>query len=334
MVLTAYSVDETEVLILSIEADLAHAKIDLIGFNPQPKLTTATVEDARRELAKSLVGSQIKDESIIDVIKRAIASDFAHDRTVLVDGWMLSLVESKLLVYAAMQHANAGTSPRIERRTAETAIPGNIAQVKAWGPQATCSGVGFNVQSDGHSSLWITFSGSAPVGLSVLLNGLQVKTTQSAGILTTRIEGEQFSRLFGSAGDVVVEIYDPNQGAKQSVGVFKISGGVEFAVTESGAISTVFRKVHDWGPKFTKRLTSFNSQGGETSAFWIKTSCAPITTLARLGDTDLFVTVSSDLITISLDGLSPLSKSGKVPLRLVDSVSGEVVLVGEFQILE
>jgi hypothetical protein len=182
--------------------------------------------------------------------------------------------------------------------------------------------------------LWISVADDAPAGLKVLLNGTTIPTTQSSGIMTTRIAGDNFDRLFTRRGKVEVALFNPHQGTKQVIGQFMVNDPGAFATTQSGKPSTVFHQVSDWGPKATPVSTPFNPQQDNRSAFWIKSACAPPRTMARLGDVELQVMVSAEIITAKLGGIDALKVKGPLPLTLFDPVTQDSVLVGEFLVGE
>lgn len=271
-------------------------------------------------------------QGLESALRKAIEEDHARGRTKEVSGWVLAESELDLLVYSAALHQLAGTQARDETITGATAPEQSFVTVKAWGPQRACAGSGFNVQSDGHSSIWMQVSDDAPAGLVVLVAGKEVRTTQANGLLTTRFDPPDLERDFGEPGTVLLELFHPGRGIKQTVGEFTIAAGGAFATTTVGKPSTTFREVEGWGPNKTRPGEPFNPQPSGDSALWIKTSCAPPDTRVRFGSQLLETQVGPETVSARLRGIGAIAKEGPVPIHLVHAGTGEEVLVGEFAV--
>lgn len=315
-----------------VSAELDATALAVKGYDASHLAGKEDPAALRQRLVAQLATGYEPGKPLADAVGRVVSKDYEDDRTVEVGGWVMSRTEADLIAYAALLHAKAGTTAAAERHSVDSAQEAQFVTIKNWGPNLSCAGQGFNVQSDGHSSLWVGLDGEPPQGLSVLLNGVQVPTTQVGALMTTRLDGADFDNLFGKAGDILVQVYDPNQGLKQTVGTFTVAEGGEFATTLAGKPSTVFREVSNWGPRATPALTPFNVQADESSAFWIGTACAPGRAIVRLGDTELTTTVGSGTISAKLSGLEAIKSPGKLPLTLFDPVTKESILVGEFEV--
>jgi len=288
--------------------------------------------EARDRLLGRLAQAGDPGQSLEAALQAAIREDHAQGRTEEVDGWVLADTELDLLVYSASLHRQAGASTRLAAVTPATATLEDFVTIKAWGPQRTCAGSGFNVQSDGHSSLWLQLNADAPVGLVVLVAGREVLTTQANGLVTTRFYARDLERDFSKPGSVRLELFHPGRGIRQVVGEFTVTEGGEFATTTTGQASTVFRKVDGWGPRQTGPGQAFNPQGEHDSALWISTACAPRDTRVRFGTELLDTQVGPDTVTARLRGTKAIAAEGSVPVHLVDTLTGEEVLLGTFQI--
>jgi hypothetical protein len=303
------------------------------GYRPEDMAAPDAEDVLRRRLAAVIAAQGGEGDQLEAPLQAAIASDYRDGRVRGIGGWQVSEVEADLLAMSWWLHQRAGTTPMAIPATPANATEGFIAEVKAWGPDRSCVGDGFNVQSDGHSSLWISLTGEVPAGLLVLMDGQAVLTTHVGTLVTTRVDPPDLAKLFGKEGPVSVELYHAGMRRRQKVGDFMVTAGGEYATAADGTASKVFRVSSNWGPRSTARGTPFNSADGKSSALWINTSCAPPGTQVLFGEKVLQTTVAAAMVTASMRDDSLLQRPGKVPISLRDSASGETVRVGEFEIL-
>lgn len=304
----------------------------ITGFDGEGLPAGADAQAARSRLLERAGAAGSPGQGLASALQAVIEDDHAQGRTQEIDGWVLAETELDLLVYSASLHQLAGTTTRMEAVTGATAAVQEFVAVKAWGPQRACAGSGFNVQSDGHSSIWMQVSDDAPAGLVVLVGGREVRTTQASGLLTTRFDPPDIERDFGEPGKVLLELFHPGRGIKQAIGEFTVAAGGAFATTTSGKTSTTFREVEGWGPTKTRPGEAFNPQPSGDSALWIKTSCAPPDTRVRFGTQMLETQVGPETVSARLRGVQAIAKEGRVPVHLVHASTGEEVLVGEFTV--
>lgn len=304
----------------------------LRGFDAGQLSDPRDVDALRGELNKAISDARDAGEPAQDTLRRLIERDHARGDTVDVQGWQLAHHEHLLLLLASALGVGSGQAPPGETAMLRAAQVDDLAVVEAWGPSATCAGVGFNTQDDGHSSLWVALAEGPFSGLKVVIGGMVVPTTHAGAVLTTRLEGAVFAQLFGAPGELQVELYDDHDQRRQVLGQFTVREAGAFATLADGSTSRVWRAVEGWGPTETGVLAPFNLQADGNSTFWIKTSCAPSDTQVWLGDVRLDAIVAGDVITAGLAGLEALADPGILPLRLVHPPSGEELVVGQFHI--
>lgn len=315
-------------------ARLDELALSVSGYRPEDLGESAEGEDVlRRRLAAAIVAHGGSGDALEAPLQAAIAADYREGRMRGIGGWQLSELEADLLALSSVLHQRAGTTPMEQPATPKHATQGFIAKVEAWGPDHSCVGDGFNQQSDGHSSLWISLTGEVPAGLVVLVAGEVVSTTHVGNLVTTRLDPPDVARLFSKEGSVAIDIYHAGLRRRQNVGEFRIIAGGEYATNADGSPSKSFHATSNWGPRSTPRGTPFNSVEGKASALWISTSCAPVGTQVMFGNKALETTVAATLVTASMPDDSLLQRPGKVPVSMRYPATGETVLLGEFEIL-
>lgn len=304
----------------------------LVGFEAAPFADNQPLDGLRRRIAARLVAAGARGDALEAPLAELVLAEHAAGEVDVVQGWVLSKTEADLLRLSARLHAEAGTSPRLAEVAEESAPLGTFLSVANWGPRSTCERRGFNVQTDGHSSLWIEFEGPSPGRMVVVVGDERVPTSQAGQLLSTRIEADQVSRWFAAPGPVPLYVYSAQLRQRQKIGDFDVLAAGGFARREDGQLSTAFHEVTNWGPRQTAVGAPFNSPDGEASAFWVATRCAPPGARLRLGDRDLATTVAPDAVSGLLRGRSLLQAPARLPLVLFDPDSGESIPVGEFTV--
>ena len=120
-------------------------------------------------------------------VERTIKGEFALQKTVRLDGWIVSEFERDMILYALLLQRKEGISVRGEAGGFQSARLANFIEVKNWGPRSSCVGMSFNPQSDGHSSHWFT-TGPHDGRLIVHLGNIPIPTTRGLNVITTKVE--------------------------------------------------------------------------------------------------------------------------------------------------
>ncbi len=298
-----------------------------VGSRSERLITIDEVED--RLLSKSW-GDVYNIEDFLQWLGRTANEEYLKGKTARIDGWIFSEVERDILLLALHFKYERGASSQLVVSTYESADLAEFIHVKAWGPQSTCVGMPFNVQSDGHSSHW--FSIDPYVGrLVVYISGKPLKTTKSAGLITSKIEGSDFASVTGSHGLLDVELFDPTRNIKQSVGKFEVSLKPPAATTIKGNDSTVFSKISGWGPT---TLARSQISGNNNAPIWIGTSCAPRTTVIMVGPLKLQTVVGPKLVTGTFGLVIGDVQLGSHDVILTNVYTDESIFVGKLVILK
>ena len=265
------------------------------------------------------------EEAFNSRLSEIISEDFSAGRTVRIDGWILSEFERDMIAYALYIKDKHGVADKDDVVTFENAKYKEFIKIKDWGPKATCTGMGFNQQSDGHSSHWFSidpYNGR----LRVFLNDIALITTKGTEILTTKVDGEALERILATTGALNVMVYDPARGVKQKIGDFEVFARSEPALLANGTESKAFGLVEKWGPK--NRLLPQPSDV-EKNPFWIKTQCAPRDAVIMFGDIPLKTTVGTSLVTgVFSESDLPLY-AGEYDIQLRSRESNEAIVVGK-----
>jgi hypothetical protein len=298
-----------------------------------------SIPDAEPTQIENKLLEKIKQKELLELGEVAerlfylVKQDFQHNRTVLVEGWILSETEFELLTYKKTRHIETGIDYVLseDKSSFTSAKYGEFINVKAWGPKETCVGTPFNQQADGHSSNWFSVSGySGP--MDIYFSGKKIKTTFKGPVATTRIDGELFKELTALQGEHEVVMYNPIDNIKQKIGKFVVVSREGTVLTKSGDRSKYFGEIVSWGPKSTKRLTPFNIQKDGSSALWIKTECPPADVVVILGGVKLSTTVKRNIIAARVENLGILKNTGSVEIVLSSKSANEEILVGRFDI--
>jgi len=298
-----------------------------IGFDNPPGAQLITFEE--RILARGW--SDVKTfADFYAWIGETVRNEFLGQKTVNLNGWIVSEFERDMIFYALLVKSKEGISVKENTGSFESAKMTDFLHVKDWGPRSTCVGMSFNPQSDGHSSHW--FSTDSYNGrLAIYIGGEAIRTTKGVNIITTKVEGADLTKITSAPGALDVIAYDPARNIKQRIGVFEVFSQPPHAFTMEGKKSNYFGEVSGWGPK-SMTLNQFT--GAQKVPLWIKTSCAPISTVISLGDIPLKTVVGPNLVTGTFDVTVTEIKIGKFDIALIDRKSGEAVFVGELEITE
>lgn len=309
---------------------LREAALGLSGFvldNP-PVEQLIVLEE--RLLGKNW-SSNVRNVADFDAwVYERVTSDFLEHKTVNLNGWIVSKFERDLVIYAFLVQTSHGVLIEEDSDSFESAKTVDFVTVKDWGPRSTCVGMPFNSQSDGHSGHWFSID-SYNGRLVIYIGGIAISTTKGADVLTTKVEGATLTQLTGAAGLLDIMVYDPVRNIKQKIGIFEVFSQPPRAFTVNSKESRFFGEVLEWGPK---KMTISQFTGSEKMPVWIKTSCAPDSTVINLADNILKTVVSSNLISGTFDITNAEIKSGQFDLILIDLKSGESVLVGTLELAD
>lgn len=232
----------------------------------------------------------------VDFYKRVgeiIRGEFLSNKVVEIDGWIITEFEKDMALYALLVKRERGISTTEAEATFETAKFSDVVNVKNWGPKSTCVGMGFNQQSDGHSSHWFAID-SYNGRLTIYIGNKAVPTTKGTDVLTTKNEGQLLDEIISTPRQLDVVVYDAARNIKQKIGIFDILDRSSPVINSNGKELQYFGKVEGWGPK---ALSLTQLTGDKKTPLWIKSRCAPRDTVIYIGETPLVTTVSSTLIT-------------------------------------
>ncbi|MGJ0490221.1 hypothetical protein [Methylobacter sp.] len=264
------------------------------------------------------------EEAFYDRISEITREEFLAGKIVDIDGWIVSEFERDMILYALLVKNKQGVQIKEEINAFQNAVLVDFLNIKDWGPQSTCVDMGFNQQSDGHSSHWFLIGPYTGL-LRVYINGTLMPTTKGIDVLTTKIEGKLLNDLISNPGKQEVMIYDPSRNLKQRVGFFEIFDKSRPAVNEEGHESKHFGVVQGWGPK-SLPLEQFLK--GDKSPLWITSHCAPRDSVILVGDTPLNTTVGSTLVSGLFSVHQKMINAGSYPVFLYSRQNNEKVKVG------
>ena len=298
-----------------------------IAMNPNAE-SAAQLEDtliARLQLEEEL---QIDAATFSARLATAVQDDFRQGRLCDDPDWVLSATEC---LVARLRHDTLGN--QADATAMEEAFrDGHIADIGEWGPQGTEVDTPVNVQTDGHSGIWIKAAG-APPWTQFEIGGERVRTIPAPGnVLTTGLYGALQPRILSQAGEYPVALVDPMARVRQEFGVFVVRPKAPRAQLADGSTSEVFCTPTEWGPRETSVGIPANPQPDGSEALWIKVPCAPETTRVWFGDTALRTTVSDGLITARVP-IALIGSAGRVEVTLRDRHSGETLSIGDFTIV-
>lgn len=263
-------------------------------------------------------------------IEKTIRNEFLEQKTVNLNGWIVSEFERDMIVYAFLVQSKEGMSIKDDAGSFDSAKIVDFLSVKDWGPKSTCVGMSFNPQSDGHSGHWFSID-SYNGRLAIYIGGVGIPTTKGVNVITTKVEGTDLARITGAAGSFEVMAYDPARNIKQRIGMFEVFSQPPRAINTEGKKSNFFGEVSEWGPK---RMTVNQFIGAQKMPIWIQTRCAPVSTVINLGKLPLKTVVGPSLVSGTFDVTVTELKAGRFDLTLIDRKSGESVLVGELEITD
>jgi hypothetical protein len=92
-----------------------------------------------------------------------------------------------------------------------------FCQVERWGPDHAPQGQAFNEQPDGSAAFWVRI-GCAPKNARLRLDGRELPTTVSTGLVTARVGF--YDEL--STGDHQLTLHDPDSGETLPIGTFRV----------------------------------------------------------------------------------------------------------------
>ncbi len=222
------------------------------------------------------------------LVSAAISDDFASGRVITADGWVLSETETNL---ARLRWLVSG-KVRTKGPAKETSLV--ITQVEDWGPRRIVQGMPFNGERD--HSLWFK-SGEAPPWLVVRVDGRDMPTTVTSGVIASRLHDRS---LISEPGKHRIEFFDPPTGRVQHVGEFEVLPRPEPFRHTDGSASAIFCAVEAWGPPETTVGVVQNPQADGSMGLWIKTFCVPPDSAVFLGDVRLDTTIVPDLVTANV----------------------------------
>jgi len=281
-----------------------------------------------RGLVKRLgIGPDLEPGDFADRLSAAIRQDFKDRRFCKGTPWLASELECQV---AALRRLKYGSAAPVAAMEPEAYAEGTIVEVVDWGQRETEVDTPFNVQSDGHSGIWIKAKG-APPWLRVEIGGEQVSANVSENVITTGLYGDLQGRVLSREGEYPIALIDEMSRVRQPLGVFVVRPRTPRLVREDGTVSKVYCPIEDWGPRSAQVGSPANPQPGGREAFWIKTACAPSNARVFLGQSELRTTVSLGLITASVP-TSLLAAAGSFPVELHDRDSGETVFVGMYEL--
>ena len=286
------------------------------------------------EVIKNLNNLSIANESYDNVgnaIGNLIREDYINFNTSELDGWILSKTEIDLLAYRSYLYPRKNKQKNKQKKSYINSINKDFIKITKWGPKKTCVGKPFNQQLDGHSSNWFSVDGYVGV-LHVYFGENRIKSTFKGGIVTTRIDGEEFLELTRQNSHHKIFFYNPVDNIKQYIGDFIVESKKCCSVNIDGNKSKVFGKIESWGPKSTKKLMAFNIQKDGTSAIWIKTLCAPINSVIYIDNIEIATTVHQNIVIGKINGLAMLKDRKQMEVFIVNKYKLEKVKVGNFYV--
>ncbi|HKO19200.1 MAG TPA: hypothetical protein VJU82_09975 [Acidobacteriaceae bacterium] len=195
----------------------------------------------------------------------------------------------------------------IERILKTRLSPERLPNIRSFGPQPVEQGVPFNVQPDGHSSMWMQAESPPPHQTRIVFGGRALATSVQHDSLTAVVP----SPLTKSAGLVPVWIE-----ALQSDGVH-VSEPVFFDVRRPPRPEeTRTLKIEAFGPEKVEAGQPFNLQSDGTSAIWMKLDRPPPAGFRLyFGGAELSANADGTLVTATV-APELTAKPGKVAARI------------------
>jgi len=308
---------------LPAESALRGAAANAVGIH-QIGLAIAALNDFSSESAgRSLLarlrleqGSKIHSSEVFAALDKIIKDDFARHETVQVDHYVLSKSEALFILYAlTVQGLDqvAYSAPQPETKE------GVISAQARFGPDFTVVGQIFNEQADGHGGIWV-LAQNTPPGTVIAVNGNPINTRWGAQSLVGAVYGEELRDLISRPAQHEVSLVVPATGIRQVIGKLAVRPRPPAARLEDGRPSTVFCEIGNWATRMT----------GGKEVVRINTLCGPRSASVYIGDTALTTRIYPRRIEAILDR-SVLS-AGEQPVRLIDTLSGEAVALGSFEV--
>lgn len=262
-------------------------------------------------------------DNLVAAISQRVADDFAAGRIEDIDGWQLSRTECLLLAAAA---AEQGLERATRARLSDYA-PGEVVEVRRWGPRETLVGEVFNPQGEGRAAFWVDADGPINQAMRLSVDGRALTTYARPGVITASLDAELTRRIISEPGVHEVELLDTARRVSQSLGFLKVLERPPAARLEDGSVSKVFCEIERWGPDMALAGEPFNEQPDGSSSFWVRIGCAPDEAVLELDGVALETTVRPGLVTGRVEHYARLER-GEHPLTIVDPDSNERLLIG------
>jgi hypothetical protein len=300
------------------EAATAAAGVHQIGLNAE-KLDSISAADAQCALLDRLapkLGDEGQSHDVFAALDLLIREDYANHETLVINGYALSKSEVLFITYAIKQQGLnkiAYVAPRNELSD------GIIAAKIKFGPMSTVVGQVFNEQLDGHGGLWV-LANNVPVGTVIAINGTPIKTSWGPKSISGAVYNDELKELIATPASHEISLQVPARGLRQIIGELIVKPRPPAAILEDGTSSKVFCEIEKW---------STWSSGSEEK-LRIETLCGPRSAAVYIGNIVLSTRVLPGRIEAVLDR-SVLPK-GAHPIRLIDTLSGEAVALGNFKV--
>lgn len=260
-----------------------------------------------------------------DRIGSVVRADFEAGRIVDINGWKLSETECELAALAASLQGKVKPTMSMAGKP----VVKKFLDVEKWGPRKTARGEGFNVQSDGHSGIWVRVE-NAPASTVLVFAGVSQQTQIYSTHLTSGLRGEFMHKIIDAPGSYEVALLDKARNIIQLVGEFVVMDGPAKQKVMSSAMAAGCG-IQRWGPTQSDAGVAFNKQPNGSSAFWIRTDCTIAGSQLILDGTGLHTTIRDGLVTASVPEGHKLA-AGKYPLKLRLGKDGKMVKVGTFRV--
>jgi len=294
-----------------------------VGFDrstPDEELQRKLVERIQERFVAA--GIQGNFQQQLEVL---IRKDFADDRVINVEGWLLSETECQVVGLAASLQGYR------EAEIPEKTQPkiGQIAEIEDWGPKSTVRGEKFNEQPDGHSGLWVKADGVS-VSVLVVFADKNQATQVYSDLITSGLRGQYMHDVINTPGEYSVALYDRSKQLVQPIGQFRV---VESGLPahNMGVADLDNCLVKEWGPNHAKAGEAFNPQPGGESAFWVKTNCALDGSTLILDGVHLETAVRMNLLTALVPRGHRMSP-GNYELEIKLGFSERIMKAGLFRI--
>ena len=289
-----------------------------IGLSVE-ELDNISTENAQCTLLDRLapkLNDEVQSHDVFAALDLLIREDYANHETLVVNGYVLSKSEVLFITYAIKQQGldkTAYIAPKNELKD------GIIAAITKFGPTSTVVGQVFNEQLDGHGGLWV-LANSVPVGTVIAINGTPIKTSWGPKSVTGAVYDDELQELIASPASHEVSLQVPARGIRQIIGELTVKPRPPAAILEDGTPSEVFCEIKKW--------STWTS--GSEEILRIDTLCGPRSAAVYIGNMVLSTRVLPGRIEAVLD--RSVLPNGEHPIRLIDTLSGEAVTLGNFKV--